>query len=70
MSQGAASGGHRSPTGPYVRINDSGSAAPADRSDGFPLRHLEDAQVSAGDDGTLWAWTTKGPGTIHVYESV
>ena len=54
---GSASGGYRSTNGPYVRISDSGSSAPTDLLDGYPIGHLDDAIVKSGADGTLWAWT-------------
>ena len=67
----AAGGQHNleRPIGPFVRINDTGAAAPTDRNDGWPLAHLDEAIISSGDDDTLWAWASRGGAVINAFPS-
>ena len=67
---GGASGGLRSWTGPFVRIQDTGASAPTDLNDGYPIGHLDEAIIKSGADDTLWCWVTGGPGVLQVFESV
>ena len=67
---GGAAHGHRSWTGPFVRLSDEGATAPTDLQAGWPLGQLDEALFSSGTDDTLWAWVSRGAGIIQVHESV